>query len=1120
MAFKEIKLACFSELLNNATAAAKMAQSPCWREFDAQGEGAIEGWKTKAQEISKKLLEADGSEVEYAPKHRGWGGIGKDGKFGARFNGNPSIAPAMGFDELRLAIEALPSQALDLAAQEVAKHLAVPFERGGAQYLAFPQINAGLKSRKTKNGPELSQWQAQWNEMVQTNIDGLRRQWFNGRDQTDETAPSLEALREYWGKANDLVVGGFASRGDEPDQGVHAADRLAGTARSEEPLPAPSQGPDADRSRYWHSHDRQSLAATKLDETPAATRRLGWLALALLLGDKLSPAQAASGHSAPAMSAHTSLGLESAPQKKKGAEFGVVKFNGKARSQRPAISAMQSAMELAEMHFALLQISAGGKEEQRLSRGLAQSGYRFANGQEALEAASLAKKATDLVVAVGEKARLVMEKASQIALSQRDAWLDRQGFGQAIKDARLIEGKENPSARAINWAREHPQAGEAAALAQKDPLLAFATASSRYLGVDAPAGEMVQAARAGWLAKGLSAEAFAQAAKNGPIKTALLEWATREMAAKSRDKTSPRERVERMCAQLSAAFAEGASAKEAKAFVDWCDTQACGFFEPHYYQGSPLRQKITKVMAASAEQSQAALKEAQDKAAGLPWALRAAFRAQSRGEGLGEAPKKDWGQLAVELMRRGCGSEQSMARLDWSKMNASTRWVDLARGAQGEFAAALMQAEQSGPHGVFASRVAGGLGIDSAVDGNELIGKTREALKTQWGVGAGAWKALGQADAKLVERLGSAIESRHGPMLERLGAWLIEQRKAREQTQAQLGLGFEMLGWIGQHGLSADWVETLDELSRRPGRPWALLSPTARPMEVDSTESASLALAEARAKQERLPRIAKSLAERLDSLEKAAAKQNEKNPREAAKQRVAGELDLVDDWLRACEDGVWQTLPLKGGFGDLMRRQQQWHEDVAAKTAAGGSKAKWESPMEKFEREGWEATLLGRATDLTEEGRAMRHCVSSYASNCKAGTSRIFSVKLNGERVCTLELGLHAPGGSRKDYKHGQPQPQDEWKIVQNKGSCNQAVSGAAAEFSKKVAAQMNEAHAKWCLESEAKRSEAAKKAAQTRRKVVMLEEPQASAPQEPAAQEDPAQAGEKKAPPRRKKSP
>jgi hypothetical protein len=80
------------------------------------------------------------------------------------------------------------------------------------------------------------------------------------------------------------------------------------------------------------------------------------------------------------------------------------------------------------------------------------------------------------------------------------------------------------------------------------------------------------------------------------------------------------------------------------------------------------------------------------------------------------------------------------------------------------------------------------------------------------------------------------------------------------------------------------------------------------------------------------------------------------------------------------------------------------------------------------ERVIWSLRELTTSKDLLEEGRAMRHCVASYAYRCVQNHSAIFSLRAGEERKLTVELDLH------------------HRRIVQARGSCNRAATPAEEE--------------------------------------------------------------------------
>jgi hypothetical protein len=68
---------------------------------------------------------------------------------------------------------------------------------------------------------------------------------------------------------------------------------------------------------------------------------------------------------------------------------------------------------------------------------------------------------------------------------------------------------------------------------------------------------------------------------------------------------------------------------------------------------------------------------------------------------------------------------------------------------------------------------------------------------------------------------------------------------------------------------------------------------------------------------------------------------------------------------------------------------------------------------------GWTVQELGSGAQLLTEGRAMRHCVATYAGPCRTGRTAIFSLQHRGGRRLTVEVNLR---------RHA---------VVQARGVCN-----------------------------------------------------------------------------------
>jgi hypothetical protein len=159
-------------------------------------------------------------------------------------------------------------------------------------------------------------------------------------------------------------------------------------------------------------------------------------------------------------------------------------------------------------------------------------------------------------------------------------------------------------------------------------------------------------------------------------------------------------------------------------------------------------------------------------------------------------------------------------------------------------------------------------------------------------------------------------------------------------------------------------------------------------------------------------------------------------------ERLAREVVEVADWLRASEPGVWIQMQDKPQWPTLARRAREWHDLVAQRENAERGKNAWK-PLIGEQADG---PLLARElTDgqmLHEEGKAMHHCVSTYAAKCAQGRARILSIRLDGERHSTLELG----------FEHG------VWVVAQHRGLCNTAkIDPRAIELGRKLADMANE---------------------------------------------------------------
>ena len=91
--------------------------------------------------------------------------------------------------------------------------------------------------------------------------------------------------------------------------------------------------------------------------------------------------------------------------------------------------------------------------------------------------------------------------------------------------------------------------------------------------------------------------------------------------------------------------------------------------------------------------------------------------------------------------------------------------------------------------------------------------------------------------------------------------------------------------------------------------------------------------------------------------------------------------------------------------------EQKWHADLAVAKVVERTGASFDTVIDYtplpllWECGGFRFVALQTGIALRAEGAAMHHCVASYWQNVVNGTSRIYSILENGNRVATLDLG-------------------------------------------------------------------------------------------------------------------
>lgn len=106
----------------------------------------------------------------------------------------------------------------------------------------------------------------------------------------------------------------------------------------------------------------------------------------------------------------------------------------------------------------------------------------------------------------------------------------------------------------------------------------------------------------------------------------------------------------------------------------------------------------------------------------------------------------------------------------------------------------------------------------------------------------------------------------------------------------------------------------------------------------------------------------------------------------------------------------------------------------------------WNDP---FLLAGFEVVPLRSGRALSEEGMAMHHCVGSYSREVRSGSSRIFSLRREGHRVATIEIGGTASGSP---------------SVYQVRGPCNARCAADVVAAAKALASE-----AKWLFQKASK---------------------------------------------------
>lgn len=406
------------------------------------------------------------------------------------------------------------------------------------------------------------------------------------------------------------------------------------------------------------------------------------------------------------------------------------------------------------------------------------------------------------------------------------------------------------------------------------------------------------------------------------------------------------------------------------------------------------------------------------------------------------------GHRSAELVRKVWGSHAaratSFAEIEMIACNAENIWKSL----DGQEAL-----------GLFSVRMARSLGL--SLTGRDLPERVKTKLKSSCGFTDGAWRLLGKLSAdkdspacRWAIHLGKRLEFEEAissisdvravierkthtahlrdlqHLLER-GTGSGQTPDSKEETQKLFAVA---MSTCSAKGAGVEKTEALLDklLSDKSAFVTSFFTPS-QPQGQDGDIPAADVAAEIEAFHAKAPILLARM------FEKFLAKPDEKRwPL----------FTEIRDWIKDAEWGTWRDLPANGIWEEVNRRQKNWHDMIQRRERSEHETISWQSLAgpDSNPQTGFSSMPLTDGGMLWDEGKAMRHCVSSYADRCLNGGSRIFSIMKDGLRFGTLQLALN---------------DQNEWQVVQFRGKCNQSIDDErAGEFTSRICEAYRKAHA------------------------------------------------------------
>lgn len=473
--------------------------------------------------------------------------------------------------------------------------------------------------------------------------------------------------------------------------------------------------------------------------------------------------------------------------------------------------------------------------------------------------------------------------------------------------------------------------------------------------------------------------------------------------------------------------------------------------------GSPWKGRLCRLAEPSPDQIapafEAALAELWD---GEAWHMRQGMTGLPRGKALLTLEKLSCGWKDWPIMAQYCSEAFSLgatAAIAGSLGLSERRLREIDRAASFDPEASLAsinalssgmgRAESSPGAAALAAALWRGAGLPG-IPGEDALGALRSALRERFSLTSGGWKALVLAaesagPARVAEFSSNLLKMTSDPHYFR--GWAPSPETALAQTLSRFAsacsanrspeqgalllsclsgfggpppVGPLMDGLLTSAALPPPaWRDAVDNPAPETQAAWALFRSRLRlgnPPLLDpgSIEAAlergwapepdeAIILdfhAEIRARQDKFHLLFVAVAERALQWRDLGL----------SSEAIDAEFDPVFDMARDPEPGFWNRYP-GGGWPRLERMASQWHDLVSERKA---SSHRWDPCGLELPAlpGGFLAEELTDGGALHQEGKALRHCVTSYADRCRSGHCRIFSLRdpETGAPRATLEF--------------------------------------------------------------------------------------------------------------------